>query len=43
MNADTAWRMFSKNITKDEAKKRIKIDGDINLGMLILDLTTFVK
>lgn len=43
MNSDTAWRMFSKNISKDEAERRIAIKGDTNLGLLILDLTAFVK
>jgi hypothetical protein len=43
MNADTAWRMFSKHISKEEAKKRITVEGDIALGQAILDLITFMK
>ena len=43
MNADTAWRMFSKNISKEQAKQRIIIEGDKVLGEVILDLTTFIK
>jgi hypothetical protein len=43
MSADTAWRMFSKNISKGEAKKRIRIEGDKQLGLVILELTTFIK
>ncbi|MCX6151947.1 MAG: maleylpyruvate isomerase N-terminal domain-containing protein [Ignavibacteriales bacterium] len=43
MNADTAWRMFSKNISKEEAKQRISIEGDIDLGLVILELTTIIK
>jgi len=43
MNADTAWRMFSKNISKEEAKKRITIEGDIELGQVMLELLTYIK
>ncbi|MFA7419157.1 MAG: maleylpyruvate isomerase N-terminal domain-containing protein [Melioribacteraceae bacterium] len=42
-NADTAWRMFSKNISTEEARKRITVEGETELGLLILDLTTFMK
>jgi hypothetical protein len=43
MNADTAWRMFEKNISKEEAKQRITIEGDVDLGQVILELTTNIK
>lgn len=43
MNADTAWRMFSKNISIEEAKQRITIEGDKKLGEIILGLTTYIK
>lgn len=43
MSIDTAWRMFSKNISKAEARERIVIEGDQNLGQLIPELTTFMK
>lgn len=43
MNADTAWRMFSKNISKEEAKRYITIEGDKDLGEIILELTTYIK
>ncbi|MCK9425907.1 MAG: maleylpyruvate isomerase N-terminal domain-containing protein [Ignavibacteriaceae bacterium] len=43
MNADTTWRMFTKNISKEAAKKRISIYGDIELGQVILELTTVIK
>jgi hypothetical protein len=35
-NADTLWRMFTINISRDEAKKRILFEGDIELGEGIL-------
>lgn len=43
MNADTAWRMFTKNISKEAARKRITIYGDVVLGKGILELTTVMK
>ena len=43
LNSDTAWRLFSKNISKEVAKKRISVEGDQNLGLLILELTAFIK
>jgi hypothetical protein len=43
MNADTTWRMFTKNIDKEAAKKRINVYGDIELGQAILELTTIIK
>ncbi|MFH1196757.1 MAG: maleylpyruvate isomerase N-terminal domain-containing protein [bacterium] len=43
MNTDTAWRMFSKNISKDIAKQRTFIEGNNTLGLFILELTTFMK
>ena len=43
MNADTAWRMFEKNISKEEAKRRITIEGDFDLGKVVLELVTNIK
>ena len=43
MSADTTWRMFTKNISKETAKERIAIYGDVELGQAILELTTVVK
>ena len=43
MKADTAWRMFEKNISKEEAKQRITIQGDVDLGKVMLELTTNIK
>jgi len=43
MNADTAWRIFSKNISKEEAKQRVTFEGDKELGEIILELTTYIK
>jgi hypothetical protein len=43
MNADTVWRIFEKNISKEEAKKRITIEGDIELGQVMLELLTYIK
>lgn len=43
MTADTTWRMFTKNISKEVAKNRITIYGDVDLGQIILELTTVMK
>jgi hypothetical protein len=43
LNADTAWRIFSKNISIEEAKRKIVVEGDRDLGFLILQLTAFIK
>ena len=43
MNADTAWRMFEKNISKEEAKQRITVEGNVELGQAMLELTTNIK
>ena len=43
MNADTAWRMFEKNISKEEAKRRITVEGNVELGQAMLELTTNIK
>lgn len=43
LNADTAWRMFSKNISKEDARQRIIVEGDTKLGLVILELTTYMK
>jgi hypothetical protein len=43
MNADTAWRMFSKNISKEEARHKIIFEGDKHLGLAVLELTTYIK
>lgn len=40
---DTAWRMFTKNITEDEALKRIKVSGDQKLGYLITKTVSYMK
>ncbi|MFY7901166.1 MAG: maleylpyruvate isomerase N-terminal domain-containing protein [Chitinophagaceae bacterium] len=38
----TAWKLFSKGISKDEAMKNIEIIGDKNLGIVVLDLVGFM-
>ena len=33
---DIAWRVFTKGITRDEARSRISIEGDERLGLVVL-------
>src|SRR4051794_31300664 len=39
---EIAWRIFTKGIDRDSARAQIKIEGDSNLGDLILELTAIV-
>ncbi|MEX0904930.1 MAG: maleylpyruvate isomerase N-terminal domain-containing protein [Balneolaceae bacterium] len=43
MDDDTAWRMFTKNITEHEALNRIEVTGDQKLGKLIAKTVSFMK
>lgn len=43
MSSDTAWRIFSRNISKENAIKNIAFKGDEDLGKLILELTGYMK
>lgn len=43
MKDDTAWRLFTKNITEQEALKRIQISGNQKLGKLICKTVSFMK
>jgi len=42
MDADTAWRLFTKGLTKPEALARTKITGDQALGEKILDTVSII-
>jgi uncharacterized protein (TIGR03083 family) len=42
MDGDTAWRVFTKNISPDEAKARSKITGDSELGERVLHTVSIV-
>ncbi|MBN2364544.1 MAG: maleylpyruvate isomerase N-terminal domain-containing protein [Calditrichaeota bacterium] len=43
MDDDTAWRLFTKNITEEEAIKRIRVSGNQKLGNLIAKTVSFMK
>ncbi len=42
MNGDTAWRLFSKTISKEEAKKRAIIEGDDRLAEKVFDTVSII-
>jgi len=42
MDGDTAWRLFTKGLTKPEALARTKISGDQALGEKILDTVSII-
>jgi uncharacterized protein (TIGR03083 family) len=39
---DLAWRLFTKGVTKDEARKRAKIIGDEPLALKALDMVSVI-
>lgn len=43
MSDDTAWRLFTKNISEKEALKRIQISGNQSLGELISKTVSYMK
>lgn len=43
MDDDTAWRLFTKNITEQEALKRVHISGNQKLGTLIAKTVSYMK
>jgi uncharacterized protein (TIGR03083 family) len=42
MDADTAWRLFTKGISKEEALARVRIEGDAALGEKVLDTVSII-
>jgi uncharacterized protein (TIGR03083 family) len=42
MDADTAWRLFTKGISKAEALACVRIEGDAGLGEKILDTVSII-
>jgi hypothetical protein len=37
-----AWRIFTKGIDRESARKQVSIEGDRDLGQRVLDLTAIV-
>jgi uncharacterized protein (TIGR03083 family) len=42
LEEDLAWRLFTKGVTKDEARKRVKIIGDPSLATKALDTISVI-
>lgn len=42
MPQDTAWRLFTKGISKDEALAAATIRGDPSLGVKIFDMVSII-
>lgn len=40
---DTAWRLFTKNITADEALRKMNVSGNYELGSLIAKTVSYMK
>ncbi len=43
MDDDTAWRLFTKNISERAAIDRMRVSGDRELGELIARTVSFMK
>lgn len=43
MDDDTAWRLFTKNISIEQAIKRIEVEGNKEFGNLIAQTVSFMK
>jgi hypothetical protein len=41
-DGDTAWRLFTKGITKAEALARVRIEGDRHLGEKVLETVSII-
>lgn len=42
MDAGTAWRLFSKEISPEEAEEKVKLEGAAELGKIALQLTSII-
>jgi len=42
MDGDTAWRLFTKGISKSEALARVRIEGDARLGGKVLETVSII-
>ena len=42
MDQETAWRLFTKGISKDEASAKATLSGDRSLGMKVLDTVSII-
>jgi uncharacterized protein (TIGR03083 family) len=42
IDEDLAWRLFTKGVTKDEARGRVKTIGDVTLALKALDMVSVI-
>lgn len=42
VDEDLAWRLFTKGVAKEEARKRVKITGDASLALKALDTVSVI-
>lgn len=42
LNADTAWRLFTRNQPLDQLKPAIAIEGDVSIGQTLLSTIAFI-
>ena len=39
---EIAWRVFTKGISRDEAKAQVSVTGDLDLGLHVLDMVSII-
>ncbi len=42
MDQETAWRLFTKGISKDEALRTARLEGDRTLALKVLDAVSII-
>jgi uncharacterized protein (TIGR03083 family) len=42
MDQDVAWRLFTKGVTREKARRQLQIDGDTALGEHVLDMVSIM-
>ena len=42
LDQETAWRLFTKGMVPEEARNRVTIKGDRNMGSKILDMVSLM-
>jgi hypothetical protein len=42
VDEDVAWRIFTKGLSKDEAREKVTIVGDQSLGAKVLDVVSII-
>jgi hypothetical protein len=42
IDQETAWRLFTRGMSKNQARERVKIQGDQSLGATVLEMVSII-